>query len=177
MPIKIVVTGPESSGKTSLCGRLSEYYKSTMIPEKSREYLSKTGGFYNLNDIIEIAKLQVLLNDSKTNTGDIIFCDTDALTCLIWAEEKYKVQSDELYQLVIENQPDFYVLCFPDLNWEYDYLRENKLDRIRLFQKYYKAIVELKVPFAIIYGVGLQRFTNARFLINHKFPELITFAS
>ncbi len=177
MAIKIVVTGPESSGKTSLCLSLSDCYKSTMIPDKSREYLAKTNGFYCLQDVVNIAKLQSDVNFSRVSQTNIIFCDTDALTCLIWAQEKYQILPVEIVNLLQTNKPDFYLLCFPDLDWEFDVLRENKNDRLRLFNTYYSKIVQSGIPYSMVTGKGVQRMMNARFLIHQRFPELINFAT
>ena len=93
MPIKIVVTGPESTGKTTLCTQLSDLCKGTMIPEFSRSHLKKTNGLYQLDDIEYIGFTQNKMNVARGANEAILFCDTDALTSHIWVLDKYHISS------------------------------------------------------------------------------------
>ena len=175
MPIKIVVTGPESTGKTTLCVQLSGRYKGTMIPEFSREYLKKTKGTYHLEDIENIGLMQSSLNNEAGIDKKISICDTDALTSYIWANEKYKVNSPALELAFKENLPDLYLLCYPDLKWEFDVLRESSGDLERIFNRYLEEIVRIKAPYAIISGIGRSRTNKAFYFIDSRFPHLISF--
>ena len=56
--LKIIITGPESSGKTTLCKALSEHYKIPFTKEFARKYLSDLGKSYLQEDLLEIAKGQ-----------------------------------------------------------------------------------------------------------------------
>ncbi len=169
MPIKIVVTGPESTGKTTLCTRLSEFYKGTMIPEFSRAYLHKTGGKYELKDVETIGLTQEFQNKNLELEGQFVFCDTDSLTAYIWAKEKFKFDSQILRNEWQKNLPDLYLLCYPDLKWEYDDLRESEDDLERLFGLYYSHIIQFRAKYAIISGVGRVRMNNALFMISQSF--------
>ncbi len=172
MPIKIVVTGPESTGKTTLCTQLSERYKGTMIPEFSRAYLQKTNGYYDLKDLENIGLTQNIQNNAGSAENRITICDTDALTTLIWASEKFKVNSVILKNDLQINLPDLYLLCYPDLKWEHDVLRENPDDLDRLFMLYFEEIVKVGATYDIVYGIGSIRTNRAVFFINNRFPEL-----
>jgi nicotinamide riboside kinase len=176
MPIKIVVTGPESTGKTTLCSQLARYYKGTMIPEFSRMHLEKSQGYYQMNEIEEMAIIQNTMNNASSSQKPL-FCDTDALNYYIWLEFKYKIKSSEIQKIIRSNPPDLYLLCFPDLPWEYDPLRENPFELEELFKVFLWKIHQLQLPYALVYGIGRQRFTEAVFIINNRFPELITFVS
>ena len=57
--LKIIVTGPESSGKTTLCKALSEHYNLPFTKEFAREYLTDLGKNYLQEDLLEIAKGQL----------------------------------------------------------------------------------------------------------------------
>ncbi|MDP5043417.1 MAG: ATP-binding protein, partial [Leeuwenhoekiella sp.] len=63
--IKIVLFGPESSGKTTLSRALSEYYKTLWVPEYAREYLQKKWVTQKTicepKDILPIARGQIKL--------------------------------------------------------------------------------------------------------------------
>jgi len=176
MPVKIVVTGPESTGKTNLCTRLSVRCKGTMIPEFSRPYLQKIGRQYQLEDIENIGLRQTELNAANMQEQQIIICDTDALTSFIWAKEKFNVRSSKLEIAFKEYLPDLYLLCYPDLKWEYDPLRENPVDLERLFSCYLKEIVDIRAPYAIVSGQGESRYNQAIYFIKSRFPECLRFA-
>lgn len=60
---KIVIIGPESTGKSTLCQQLADYYKTLWCPEYAREYLLKHGTNYTYEDLLEIAKGQMRLED------------------------------------------------------------------------------------------------------------------
>src|SRR5436190_21605570 len=60
---KIVITGPESTGKTSLCQQLAEHFHTEWCPEYAREYLLKHGMNYSYDDLLTIAKGQVELEE------------------------------------------------------------------------------------------------------------------
>jgi len=63
MPRKIVIIGPESTGKSSLCEQLAQHYDSLWCPEFAREYLLTNGASYSYDDLLAIAKGQLALED------------------------------------------------------------------------------------------------------------------
>jgi nicotinamide riboside kinase len=176
MPVKIVVTGPESTGKTALCTQLSARCKGTMIPEFSRVYLHKLDRPYHLEDVENIGLTQNKHNAVSNDTRQILICDTDALTTYIWAKEKFDITSSRLEEAFKRQLPDLYLLCYPDLQWEQDPLRENPKDLERLFLCYLKEIVDVHAPYAIITGIGESRINQAIFFIKNQFPEIVKFA-
>jgi len=60
---RVVVIGPESTGKSSLCARLAEHFQSSWCPEYAREYLTVHGKTYQYEDLLKIAKEQLFLED------------------------------------------------------------------------------------------------------------------
>lgn len=175
MPYKIVVTGPESCGKTSLCNYLAIRYKGKMIPEYSRDYLFKNPEYPDALAIEEMGVEQERLNNPDFVSHPIIFCDTDALNYLIWSVEIYGRHSKNLEMILEKNQAALYLLCFPDIPWSPDPLRQNPNDRERLFKLYLFEIYKLKLPFCLVSGIGIQRFNRANFFIENNFPEFGNF--
>ncbi|MBK9221361.1 MAG: ATP-binding protein [Saprospiraceae bacterium] len=176
MPLKIVVTGPESSGKTTLCTQLSERYKGTMIPEFARAYLHDINHAYTFQDIENIGVGQFERNRKDFQNKGVIVCDTDAISSIIWAEEKFSKKSPILENCSRKEAANLYILCSPDLLWQSDPLRENPLDRDRLFKIYLNHLQQLSLPFVIISGIGGIRLNCASFFINNLFPEFRKFA-
>ena len=60
---KIVVIGPESTGKSTLCEELARYFETNWCPEFAREYLLTNGTDYNFDDLLTIARGQIAMED------------------------------------------------------------------------------------------------------------------
>jgi nicotinamide riboside kinase len=148
---KIIVTGPESSGKTTLSKNLSQHLNSKLVNEFARYYLQKNNNKYNFESLLEIAQNQLKLENQKSQ---IIICDTDLITIKIWSEYKFgKCDSWILDKINTQKKEQrIYLLCKPDINWEYDPQRENELDRDKLFNIYKKELISLEHKFWIIKG-------------------------
>tara|TARA_Y200000002_G_scaffold76252_1_gene59866 strand:- start:1522 stop:2019 length:498 start_codon:yes stop_codon:yes gene_type:complete len=148
---KIIVTGPESSGKTTLSKKLSQHLKGKLVNEFARNYLSKKNNNYNFENLLEIAQNQYKLENQKSK---LIVCDTDLITIKIWSEHKFgKCDTWTLDKISAQKKEQrIYLLCRPDLKWEYDPQRENKLDRDKIFNIYKKELKNLEHKFYIIEG-------------------------
>jgi nicotinamide riboside kinase len=65
---KVVVIGPESTGKSTLCSMLAAHYNTIWCHEYAREYLLNNGTDYTYNDLLTIARGQLLLQDEAEQT-------------------------------------------------------------------------------------------------------------
>src|SRR5437868_419346 len=110
---KIVIIGPESTGKSTLCEQLANHYNTLWCPEYAREYLLKHGMDYNYDDLLTIARGQVALEEkfveavanierqsgqmeghlnadiaglSDSDTPRLLFIDTDMYVMKVWCE-------------------------------------------------------------------------------------------
>ena len=145
---KIIVTGSESSGKTTICKSLSNYYNTPFAEEYSRMYLNSLQRDYRQEDLLEIAKGQL-----KSNQENQI-CDTDLITIKIWSNYKYGNCNNWILEQIEKQKTEnrFYLLCKPDIPWESDPLRENPTNREELFEIYKEEIEKLKHNYSIIEG-------------------------
>jgi nicotinamide riboside kinase len=145
---KIIVTGPESSGKTTLCNALSKHFNLPFPEEFARDYIDKLIRDYNKEDLLSIAKGQL---KSEQNTQ---LLDTDLITIKIWSNYKYgncdKWILDEIEKQKSENR--FYLLCTPDIPWEADTQRESPNNREKLFELYKEEIASLGHDYFIVEG-------------------------
>ncbi len=159
---KIAVTGPESTGKTKLSECLAGYFNTVWVPEYAREYLQKKGGNYDFGDIVKIAKGQKRREDEALRQASkFLICDTDPLVTKIWSEVVYGKVDPWIINEVENNPYDLYLLCYPDLPWEPDPLRENPDDRDKLFEIYYNELEKRNYNFKVIKGTGEERCKNA----------------
>jgi len=157
----IVVTGVESTGKSSLAKSLADYLESAFIPEYARQYLENRNGVYEYSDLEDIAKLQ--LSAIENATSEYVVVDTALLVLKIWSEEKFNRCSSFILNKLAVFNPTAYLLCDMDVPWENDPLREhpNESDRIRLHKIYLAHLQEKSVPFKIIGGTKKERLEKA----------------
>ena len=145
---KIIITGSESSGKTTICKNLSNYYNTPFAEEYSRMYLNSLQRDYRQEDLLEIAKGQL-----KSNQENQI-CDTDLITIKIWSNYKYGNCNNWILEQIEKQKTEnrFYLLCKPDIPWESDPLRENPTNREKIFEIYKEELEKLKHNYYIVKG-------------------------
>ena len=129
------------------------------VPEYAREYLNKKNKEYDLSDLLKINDAQTKIQ--KVTDGEMVFWDTDIITIIIWAKEKFNTKNEIFEKSLKENVPHFYLLCNPDLDWEQDDLRENPNDRYRLLREYQSILTKRRIPYTHIQGKGKIRLANA----------------
>jgi len=148
--LKIAITGPESSGKTTLCESLSTHFKVDYIPEFARSFLEQRNGKYKQADLDEIAKGQ--LNSIVTSSHSIQICDSDFSVVEIWSSYKYGNVSNLITDYVKKEVFDLHILCSPDIPWEEDPLRENPDNRDELFEMYLASLKNHNKHFIVVSG-------------------------
>lgn len=165
-----VLTGPESSGKTTLASALANYWSSPILLEQSRQYLekkSKDSSFnYQQVDILNIAKLHLEKEDKELAQGPKhLICDTDLLVLIVWSEVKFghcEPWIVEQFEKVLKTTTRHYILCDWQIPWETDPLRENPFDREKLFRLYQEKFNEYKIAYTAVSGSNMQRFTQVQ---------------
>lgn len=144
------MTGPESTGKTTLCKTLAKHLKIDWVEEYARIYLEKTNGLYSYSDLELMAKAseKILLGVNQK----LVLADTDILTYKIWSENKFNRTSHWIEDQLRKLSNRLYILSYPDMPWEPDPLRENPDDRLDLFRQYEALLFELNLPYFILSG-------------------------
>ncbi len=158
--IKIALTGPESTGKSTLAKELSKFYNTPLVEEYSRVYLKNLKRPYTFEDINRIASSKISLED-KYSGIPLLFCDTELLVCKIWQEYKFGYSDEALSNNFKVRHYDLFLLCNTDIQWEFDPLREHPYERDKIFRLYEEALSAYQKPYEIISGNGNQRFINA----------------
>lgn len=158
---KIVLIGPESTGKTSLCEQLAQHFNAEWIPEYARTYVENLSRKYNYADVENIAKMQQMQFREKEIGDGIVFFDTDLIITKVWFSECYAKVPEWLDAAIKDQNVSLYLLCKPDLDWKYDAVRENAHNRQYLYDCYKKEVERLAVPWVEIEGFGNVRIENA----------------
>ena len=171
---KIVVLGPESTGKSTLCQQLASHYNTSWCPEFAREFLKEGQGKYSFDDLLNIAQGQLELEDTLLTEArnGYYFIDTDMYVMKVWCEVVFQQCHTWILKQIAMRRYDFYFLCFPDLPWVKDELREYPDPHIRkkLYSTYKDIVVNSGTPWAEISGQGMERFQVAVQILNTVFP-------
>ena len=173
---KVVVIGPESTGKSSLCQLLSKHYDTIWCPEFAREYLLKHGTNYTYKDLLTIAKGQIALEDeylikARKNweiknsrlKNPLLFVDTDMNVMKVWCEYVFGKCHTYIVNKITERKCNLYLLCNIDLPWVKDELREypDLQSRKELFYIYKDILINQDVPWTLISGNYEERLQIA----------------
>jgi NadR type nicotinamide-nucleotide adenylyltransferase len=179
---KIVIIGPESTGKSTLCMQLAAHYNTTWVAEYAREYLLKNGTAYTYENLLDIAKGQIEAEElgignlayrqaglelaKKSKFGNLkseIFIDTDMYVMKVWCEFAFEKCHHWVLNRIAERKYDLYLLCNIDLPWIKDELREypDLLSRQKIYCYYKDIMVNQNVPWVDINGCNEERLQKA----------------
>jgi NadR type nicotinamide-nucleotide adenylyltransferase len=161
---KIVIIGPESTGKSSLCEGLAAFYQTSWVREYAREYLLAHGMNYSFEELTTIAKGQLALEEEGVKMAkSILFIDTDMYVMKVWSEFVFGRCDAWILDQIGKRQYDAYLLCKTDLPWVRDELREypDLVSREKLYHIYRDILINQSVPWAEIGGQEHQRLEAA----------------
>lgn len=171
--IKIVVVGPESTGKSTLCAALADHFHTLWCREYAREFLLQHGMEYSYEDLLTIAKGQLALEDEATercrkeyphaSQPPLLFLDTDMYVMKIWSEFVFGKCHPMILNEIVNRTYDGYLLCKTDLPWGKDELREypDTITRDTLYHLYKDALINQYTPWLEVSGEGDARTQQA----------------
>ena len=156
-----VFTGPESKAKTSLATRMADKTGFTFVEEQARAILEK-GKFSEVGEteLLALAEYQWAAEIlALARYGPPLILDTDLLTMKVWYEWTMRRSCPSYWEDRLRDRNGVcYLLCHPDIEWEFDPLRSNKYDREELLTVYKKAISDLGCNYVEIKGTGDHRW-------------------
>jgi NadR type nicotinamide-nucleotide adenylyltransferase len=162
---KIVVIGPESTGKSTLCEQLAEHFNTIWCPEYARAYLNENGKEYSYDDLLKIAEGQLILEDALIENvrNNIYFIDTNLYVMKVWCEYVFEKCHQFILDSIVEREYDLYLLCNIDLPWSFDELREypEEASRRELYDIYKDILINQKTPWVEISGNYDERLQKA----------------
>lgn len=160
--MRIVLTGAESSAKSTLTQILGERFDLPYALEFARCYLEKHGPNYDYDLLRKMARLHREYQRTQVPPdAPLGIFDTDLINYKIWAEEIFGKCPPEIIEGIAKETNHVYLLCAPDLPWEPDPLRENPNDRERLFERHRDEIERLGRRYEIVRDIGDERIARA----------------
>ena len=188
---KIVIIGPESTGKTTLSEELAKHFNTIFCPEYAREYLLQNGISYNYSDLIRIAQGQLAMEDycdqvvngelsmvsgkwsiahDSLSTGSklevpsaLLFIDTNMYVMKVWYEYVFNRCEQFVLDQIAQRHYDLYLLCGTDLPWVAQPMREypDRQQRLELYDMYKDILVNQQTPWVEIRGNNKERLQRA----------------
>lgn len=161
---KIVVIGPESTGKSTLSAALAKELNTVWVPEYARAYLEQLSRPYEQHDLLHIAKGQLQSEDELvTKANQLLICDTDLNVIQVWSNARYGSCNRWVTENIATRVYDLYLLTDIDTIWEDDPLREHPSPaERRYFYNIYRDIVQNSgIPWADISGEPANRLKKA----------------
>jgi HTH-type transcriptional repressor of NAD biosynthesis genes len=165
--VRVVLFGPESTGKTTLANQLAYYYQTVWAPEYAREYLqekwNKKRQVCEHKDLMPIALGQMKLENKLAKRADkILICDTDLLETKVYSEEYYDGSVDpDLEAAAEKNQYDLYLLTYIDIPWQMDNIRDRPGQRTTMFDAFENTLKKYNRPYVTLKGDEETRLKEA----------------
>ena len=165
--IKVVLYGPESTGKSTLSKALAEHYKTAYVPEYARSYLQVKWNQHRAicakEDLGPIALGQMQLeNERLRKANKLLICDTDLLQTKVYSEVYYNGYCDpKISYYAIVNTYDLYFLCAVDIPWVPDDLRDKPNERDKMFSAFKNELEKQNLPYVLLKGSHQNRMDIA----------------
>jgi NadR type nicotinamide-nucleotide adenylyltransferase len=165
--IKVVLFGPESSGKTTLAKLLARHYNTVWAPEFARDYLQNKWNnerkICEISDMLPIAEGQMKLENKLAKKADrILICDTDLLETKVYSEEFYGgFVHPDLEKAALQNTYDLYFLTYIDTPWKKDDLRDRPELRLEMFNAFENALIKNHRTYVLLKGEKKERLELA----------------
>jgi NadR type nicotinamide-nucleotide adenylyltransferase len=163
-PKRILILGPESTGKSTLAEKLAQHYAEPWVPEVAREYLEQLDRPYGYDDLLQIGRQQMQLEDEMAGGAkNHLFCDTDLRVIQVWSQHRYGKVDPWVLEEIARRTYDLILLCAPDLPWQEDPLREHpELEMRQHFFDVYQQLTQASgFPWTLISGDSAERLSIA----------------
>lgn len=171
LPPRVVVTGSESTGKTTLAAQLAGALGSMWVPEYAREYARQAQRALTADDVAPIARGQLQGEARAIDAWRTAFAgtvsppplvlDTDLVSTTIYAEHYYGECPPWIMSAARERLADVYLLCEPDLPWEPDGIRDSPTERLQLHSAFQERLIAWGTRIAPVRGLGDERLECA----------------
>lgn len=159
---RIVVTGSESTGKSTLTAALAAYFDVGWTEEFSRTYATARGGVLSAADVEPIARGQVTVEDAGIALATrVVFHDTDLVSTWVYAGHYYGLAPEWLATAIDARRADLYLLADVDLPWQADGIRDRPAERGEIDRLFRDALERFHCRYEVVRGTGAARLESA----------------
>ena len=164
--VRVVLTGSESTGKTTLARQLGEHFGAVVVPEFVRDYAARKGAPLGFDDHGPIARGQIALEDEHLARAaaagtTLVVQDTDLLSTVVYCEHYFGRCPEWIRAAASERQPDLYLLMAIDVPWIADEVRDRGHMREEMQQLFRDAVRASGVPYQEVGGTREERYEQA----------------
>ncbi|MBK9088205.1 MAG: ATP-binding protein [Holophagales bacterium] len=161
-PLRVVVTGSECTGKTTLARALASRFGAPYVSEFCRGYQDARGGPLVAADVEPIARGQIVEADEAERLAtDLLVLDTDLVSTVVYARHYYGACPAWIEDACRERRADLYLLCAPDLPWEADGQRDRGDRREEVHRLFAEALAVIGAEVSFVTGSGPGREKTA----------------
>ena len=165
--IRVVLTGSESTGKTTLAKALTRHYSAELVPEFVRDYAERKGAPLDFSDHGPIAHGQIALEDAHiANAPRLVVQDTDLLSTVVYCNHYFGRCPAWIEEAASARRPDLYLLCETDVEWIADGVRDRGHMRDEMQQLFRDAVHASGVASIEIRGGREERLPHATHAID-----------
>jgi NadR type nicotinamide-nucleotide adenylyltransferase len=159
---RIVLTGPECSGKTTLASALARRFRAPWLPETSRLYAEEARRELTAADAEPIARRAIAAEDAALGVHPpLLVLDTDLISTVVYVRHYYGPCPAWIEDAARERRGDLYLLCAADLPWTADGVRDRPARRREMSALFERALLEFGCATAEISGTGAARERSA----------------
>lgn len=171
MTYHVVLTGPESSGKTSLAAHLGAVFAAPWLPEASRRFVETDPRPLSADTVEPIAQLAIAMDDeARASEPALLIHDTDLVSTVVYARHYYGFCPAWIFAEAKARRADLYLLCLPDLPWEADGVRDRPAQRTELFAMFRETLQAIDATYTIVGGLGDARRSAAESALRRRYP-------
>lgn len=158
MTRRIVLTGPEASGKTTLAKALARNFRAAWLPEQARLYAEEVKRELTAADAELIAQRTIDADDAAIATDPpLLLLDTDLISTVVYVRHYYGPCPAWIEDAARERRGDLYLLCAPDLPWTVDGVRDRPAQRQEMLALFERAMQEFDCVSIDVSGLGIAR--------------------
>ena len=165
--LKVVIYGPESTGKTTLARQLADHYQTICVKEFARDFLQKK--WDKKKEVCSLADLPIIVagqiqleNEATTIAKKLLICDTNVVVTKVWSETHFEGYCDpQIDDCSRKFNYDYYLLTGIDVPWQKDDLRDRPYDRQIMFDYFKKTLDQLRENYFVLEGNQEERLRKA----------------